>query len=444
MTETPVSRSIQVVLVEDGKPRRILMERGLHPTGATAIAVEDGTEAEKLLREGGYDVVVADRQRADDDRPLGMIRGNAPDGEVIVLSADGEQPDLTLSAPYGYLTRPLPHGSLRAEEERSATAPSADSVRHRLGKAAEKILGASPGIDKLLATVERVAPSAASVLVVGETGTGKSLVARAVHEASPRAGEPFVVVNCSAFQDQLLENELFGHEKGAFTGAVGTKRGLFEVAHRGTLFLDEVAEMSPAMQAKLLQVLDTGEMRRVGGTKSRRVDVRVISATNKRMKEEVESGRFREDLLFRLDVIRLAVPPLRERRDDIPILASHFLAGFHPSGQPAKSLSPAALRILQEHDWPGNIRELANTLEGLTLLAPKPVIDSDDLPSTLRTPVRIELEEPEAPLPMSEIERLHVARTLRYTEGKKAPAARLLGIDVKTLNNKIRRYDIEV
>ena len=443
MNDSPTPKSIQVVLVEDGRPHRILMERLLPDDGPTAIAVEDGPEAEALLREGGYDVLIADRSDTDGSLPPGMIHGEGRHGEVVVLSSgssEPEQPDFTLTAPYRYLTRPLPAKGLAPE----AATPAPASARSRLGKAAEQILGASQGIEKLLSTIERIAPSAASVLLVGETGTGKTLAARAVHEASLRAGQPFVVVNCSAFQDQLLESELFGHEKGAFTGAATSKTGLFEVAHRGTLFLDEVAEMSAAMQAKLLQVLDSGEMRRVGSTKSRRVDVRVVAATNKDMKAEVEAGNFREDLLFRLDVIRLAVPPLRERKGDIPILASHFLARFQPGDRPPKTLSPSALRMLQEHNWPGNIRELANTLEGLTLLAPGPVIGTDDLPPALRPSRPIALDEPEAPLPMSEIERQHVTKALRYTGGKKAPAARLLGIDVKTLGNKIRVYDIEI
>jgi transcriptional regulator with PAS, ATPase and Fis domain len=242
----------------------------------------------------------------------------------------------------------------------------------------------------------------------------------------------------------LLESELFGHEKGAFTGAASAKAGLFEVAHRGTVFLDEVAEMSPAMQAKLLQVLDTGELRRVGGTKERRVDTRIFAATNKDLHEEVRAGRFREDLFFRLNVVSLAVPPLRDRKEDIPPLVEHFFRQFRLPGQQKKSVSPEVMRLLMQYAWPGNVRELANTIERLVLLAPGTIIVPEDLPSNIRPTLDLPSEEGDAPLPLAEVERISIIRALRYTEGKKAPAARLLRIDVKTLTHKIERYNIHI
>jgi two-component system response regulator AtoC len=292
--------------------------------------------------------------------------------------------------------------------------------------------------------VERVAASNAPVLIYGETGTGKGLIARAIHQASPRADQPFLAINCSAFQDQLLESELFGHEKGAFTGAIAAKPGLFEVADGGTLFLDEVAEMSPAMQAKLLQVLDTGELRRVGGTKLRRVDTRIFAATNKDLSREVRAGRFREDLFFRLNVVSLAVPPLRDRKEDIPRLGEHFLQQFRLPGQQPKTISPEALQRLMEYSWPGNVRELANTIERLVLLSPRTIIGPEDLPPNIRPAAELQPREADVPLPLAEVERLSIIRALTYTRGKKAPAARLLGIDVKTLNHKIRVYSIQL
>jgi two-component system response regulator AtoC len=296
----------------------------------------------------------------------------------------------------------------------------------------------------VLATVERIAASDANVLIEGESGTGKGLMAQSVHQQSRRSQGPFLAINCSGFQDQLLESELFGHEKGAFTGAVALKQGLFEVADRGTLFLDEVAEMSPAMQAKLLQVLDSREFRRVGGTRLHRVDVRIVAATNKSMQREVEAGRFREDLYYRLNVVNILVPPLRERREDIPVLAEHFLARFQASAGVRKTLSPDALQSLIEYPWPGNVRELSNIIERLVILTPGGVIGSDALPANIRSPRPGVPDAPAGPASLAQMERLHIARVLRETGGKKMQAARLLAIDLKTLNKKIRDYQIEL
>jgi transcriptional regulator with PAS, ATPase and Fis domain len=287
--------------------------------------------------------------------------------------------------------------------------------------------------------VRRIAGSEANVLIQGESGTGKGLVARIIHEESARRDGPFLLINCSAFQDQLLESELFGHEKGAFTGAAAVKQGLFEVADGGTLLLDEVGEMSAAMQAKLLQVLDSRELRRVGGIRVHRVDVRVIAATNKDLAQEVRAARFREDLYFRLNVVGLTIPPLRERQEDIPPLIEHFLKRFGAS-YTTKTVSPEALQMLVNYPWPGNVRELANTVERLLILTPGEVIGPDDLPTNLRIP--------DDTVPgsgsLAEMERLHLMRVLAETKGKKMQAARLLGIDIKTLNQKIKRYKIAV
>jgi len=296
----------------------------------------------------------------------------------------------------------------------------------------------------LLATVERVAASDASVLIEGESGTGKGLLAQTIHRQSGRAAGPFLAINCSGFQDQLLESELFGHEKGAFTGASATKAGLFEVAGGGSLFLDEVAEMSPAMQAKLLHALDTREFRRVGGTRILRPDVRIVAATNKRLEEEVRAGRFREDLYYRLNVVRLAAPPLRERPEDIPVLVDHFLQRFRLPGQPTKILTPEALAELTSYAWPGNVRELSNIIERLTILVPGGIIGPEDLPLSHRAGASPALPATGTPHSLAEMERLHISRVLQETGGKKMQAARLLGIDIKTLNKKIRDFQIDL
>jgi len=444
------AKAVQVVLVEEGRPVRILLEKQFQPRGKLSILVEEGEAIGKALGGRHYDLMVRQLEdpAAKGEQALRVARSSGPDGELVVLSegemiAHEEATELAAEKTgYPFLTRPVSPAKLR--QLLTEIGEESALIRRPCGEVGKLLVGESADLLALLVTVERVANSTATVLVQGETGTGKSLVARVLHETSDRADHPFVVVNCGAFQDQLLESELFGHEKGAFTGAVAAKPGLFEVAHGGTLFLDEVAEMSPAMQAKLLQVLDSGEMRRVGGTRSRNVDVRVVSASNKDLPEEVKAGKFREDLLFRLKVITVTMPPLRERREDIPLLVEYFLERHRAKYRTEKEISPAAVRMLAEYGWPGNVRELAHVVEGLVLLAPGLSIEPRDLPGNLQPAGELALGSFDEPLPMSEIERLHIIRTLRHTEGKKAPAARLLGIDVKTLSSKIQNYRIEL
>ncbi len=452
-------KSVQVLLVEGERPARILLERALPHQGQVCVALKAGDALPSLLADPGYDVMQLDLQvpGSEGDESLRMLRGSGADGEMILVAYEEpcEPGSASFQTPegeeaYDFLTRPIRPAEIKEMMGDGGSALSAAKSRAAAGRsAAEKgalaaILGSSPAILFVLQTVKRIAASSASVLIYGETGTGKTLVARALHELSERKDKPFVVVNCSAFQDQLLESELFGHEKGSFTGAVAAKPGLFEVADGGTLFLDEVAEMSPAMQAKVLQVLDNGLIRRVGGTKVHQTNVRIVSASNKNLAEQVQGDEFRKDLLFRLNVVRLEVPPLRERKEDVAELVDHFLRRFPASGGQVKTVSPAALHLLKEYDWPGNVRELANAVEGLVLLSPGDLITPQDLPPSIQSAQVFELESVETPLPMSEIERLHIGRALQYTEGKKAPAARLLGIDVKTLNNKIKGYGIQL
>ncbi len=444
-----------LLLVEAREADREAFGRDLDGLALEVTAATSWSEARRRLRDGDFDVVVLsldlpDREGVvvlEEARRLGL-------GAEVVATSRAASVETVVAAVQrgasGFLPLPPAAGAtealVRQALERRELQRENAALRQVLARQGEgpPVVAASAAMRRVLETIERVARSPASVLLEGETGSGKGLMARTLHRLSARADHPFMHVNCGALQEQLLESELFGHEKGAFTGAAAAKPGLFEVAHQGTLFLDEIGELEQGMQAKLLQVLDAGELRRVGGTRLRTVDVRIVAATNRRLKHEVRDGRFREDLYFRLNVVLLRVPPLRERREDVPALVEHLLERFRPPGQPAKRISSRALQLLQAYHWPGNVRELANMLESSSLLAPGEVITPDDLPQVLRPGTAWESQAIDLPLPLSEVERLHIVRTLEYTAGKKAPAARLLKIDVKTLTNKIKTYGIEL
>jgi DNA-binding NtrC family response regulator len=305
-----------------------------------------------------------------------------------------------------------------------------------------QLVGSSQAMQRVIHLIQKVAPSDATVLVRGASGTGKELVARALHHNSPRRDKPLVTINCAALQESLLESELFGHEKGAFTGAAQTKPGLIEVADGGTLFIDEVAEMAPAMQAKLLRVLEDGHFRRVGGTQEYHADVRVIAATNKLLEEELKAGRFREDLYYRLNVVMIALPLLRERRQDIPELIQHFLT-TRQMGKFRCQVDPAALDALVRYNWPGNVRELANVLERAQILAEDNLITVDDLPENMPTMALGNEPAPASPLDLRDLERRHVLDVLRQVGGNKVQAARALGISRRALYRLLEKYRVE-
>lgn len=325
------------------------------------------------------------------------------------------------------------------------------------------IIGRTPKMIELYKEVARVAPSRSTVLLVGESGTGKELIARAIHAHSPRAAQPFIAFNCGALTETLLEAELFGHVKGSFTGAVADKRGLFEEADHGTILLDEIGETSPALQVKLLRVLQEGEIKRVGDAKSRRVDVRVIAATNRQLEEEVKAGRFREDLFYRLSVVMLTVPPLRERREDIPLLAAHFLKRLRlgadkprsPIGSSVAelSLTPETLEVLMTYPWPGNVRQLENAIEYAAIHARGSLITPEDLPEKIRKvqpSVRILDGEPRlnniySDLPtLDEMERRYLLHVLEAVNWNRSRAAEILGIDRRTLYRMAERFGVKL
>ena len=304
-----------------------------------------------------------------------------------------------------------------------------------------QMIGSSEKLKQIQSLIDRVAPTTASVLILGESGTGKELVARKIHALSPRKDAAFVAINCGAITETLLESELFGHEKGAFTGASVTKKGLVEVAHNGTLFLDEIGEMALTLQTKLLRFLQEGEFYRVGGKESIKVDVRILSATNRDLETEARTGKFREDLFYRLNTITLKSPALRERKDDLPALIEYFSPGM------MNSLSKEAFDLLKKYAWPGNIRELQNSVERMRILSGGATIEVSDLPLNIRNAEKLKLEHqmsgaPPVEMPLQELERIHILRCLDHHEGNKTRAAQSLGITIKTLYNKLHRYGI--
>jgi DNA-binding NtrC family response regulator len=348
---------------------------------------------------------------------------------------------------YDYLTKPfhLPelevHIQKAFEKVRLARREKQwiDQIRYESPR--YRLVGQSPSLQRVVRLIEKVAPTEATVLIRGASGTGKELVARALHYNSPRRDRPLVTINCAALQETLLESELFGHEKGSFTGATQAKQGLIEVAEGGTLFIDEIAEMAPGLQAKLLRVLENGHYRRVGATKENKADVRIIAATNKNLEDEQKEGRFREDLYYRLNVVAVKLPLLGERPEDIPELVQHFLTTRQIGAQPFQ-IDPDALEALCRYNWPGNVRELANVLERAQILAENNRITLDDLPDNIVDKAPVPRAPGADPRHLREVERRHVVEMLRQEKGNKVQAARALGISRRALYRLIEKYHL--
>ncbi len=443
---------IRVLVVDDDSEVRALLVRVLAKAGFTAAEVASGAEATTVLAREPFDVVLVDIKLPDASGLdiLRWARDAEVDTELIVLTGHADVETaveaMRLGA-YDFIGKPWRNAELvevigKAAEKKALRRENSvlrEVMTRRDGL--PQIVGETPEIHEVLSIIARVAASDSPVLVHGESGTGKELVARAIHLKSPRSARPFVSVNCGALPDTLLETELFGHKRGAFSGAVSSRVGLFEAADGGTLFLDEIGEMSPAMQVRLLRVLDSGEVRRVGEDRAFHVDVRIVAATAKDLGREAAEGRFRCDLYYRVSTIVVPVPPLRQRRADIPLLVQYFTTPASRGGRPLR-FSPAAMERLMRYDWPGNIRELRNLIERLQILHEGEEVQAGDLPAELGA-VRPPAEPAEAALvPLQEMERRHVERVLRATGWNKTQAARILEIDIKTLNKKIRDFDI--
>ncbi len=418
---------------------------------------ESGEEAIHILNSDDVDVVVTDL-KMDGIDGVGVLRHALtlnPAPAVIILTAHGtieSAVDALKEGAFDYLTKPVNVKELRVLVEKAAEhrrlIRENFELRQQIDKrfGIEGMVGESSEMQNLYQMIRQVGPTKATVLVEGESGTGKEVVSRALHQISPRAKKDFVAVHCAALPETLLESELFGHERGAFTGAVSRRPGRFEMANHGTLFLDEVGEIPLSMQVKLLRVLESREIQRVGGNETIKVDVRLIVATNRDLEEEVAEGRFREDLYYRLKVVQIVTPPLRHRRSDIPVLAQHFLAEFaKENGRPTPSLSRDAIEVLQDYHWPGNVRELRNIMENTFVFLRGDVIQPSDLPNTLQRDKSVSTEGLHIPLglPLEEVETIYLKRTLASVDGNRTRAAEVLGISRRTLQRRIKELGIE-
>jgi two-component system response regulator AtoC len=440
----------RMLVVEDDAVARDLLCEILRGEGFEVEAVDDGAPAVERAGSGRYDLVLSDvrMERVGGLDVLRAFTEKSPGTPVILITAFGDVTGAMEAIGHGaydYVSKPFNIEELRLTVaralERRRLSAEADSAVSTGAERVADIEGKSQRMLDVYKLVARVAPSTATVLVVGESGTGKELVARAIHHRSPRATKPFVPVNCTALSESLLESELFGHARGAFTGAIAAKRGLFETANGGTLFLDEIGDMGPKMQAQILRVLQDGEMRPVGGTETIRVDVRLVCATNRDLEAEVKATRFREDLYFRINVVTVRMPPLRDRAGDIPILVRHFINKIAKrEGRALASVSPEALEVLCRHGWPGNVRELENAMERAVAVAKGNVVLPSDLPAEVYggasiAPASIIDDRPT----LGELERRYIALVLAECGGNKKRAAEKLGIDRRTLYRAIER-----
>jgi DNA-binding NtrC family response regulator len=450
------ARGGRVLVVDDEAELMAALCESLRDEGFAAEGVTDPGPGLEALRRGEFDVLLSDLMMPGTDgiRLFRQALEIDPNLVGVIMTGQGSIPtavEAMKAGAFDYILKPFRLQQVlpvlgRAMEVRRLRLENVRLRRHveRLTFESPRyqLVGNSPALQKVLRLVEKVAPTDATVLIRGPSGVGKELIARALHRNSARREKPLVTVNCATLQESLLESELFGHEKGAFTGADRPKAGLFEVAEGGTLFIDEVAEMTPALQAKLLRVLEDGHYRRVGGTQERRASVRVVAATNKPLEDEQKAGRFREDLFFRLNVITVHLPPLRERREDVPLLVEHFLRS-RQVGKAPLTVSPEAMAALTAYDWPGNIRELANVIERAQILAEGDVLTPDDLPENLTAAAsRPAPAAPPSPDDLDGVEGRHVRDVLERMGGNKVRAARALGVSRRTLYRLIERHHL--
>ncbi|MCA9446357.1 MAG: sigma-54-dependent Fis family transcriptional regulator [Candidatus Omnitrophica bacterium] len=458
----------RILVVDDDVDLLNLVSIPLRSQGFEVDSFDDPLEAEGKIPHRAYDLILTDLEMPErNGLDLLKLAKEVDPSTCVILLTGHAAVDTAVEAmkmgAFDYLKKPFPNKELLAVIEKGLRQRELEQENRRLRSELrekyhfENLVGNAASMQKVFRMIERAGPTDSTVLILGESGTGKELAARAIHETSNRAHRRFLKVNCSALTDSLLESELFGHIKGSFTGAAADKRGLFEAANGGTLFLDEVGDTSPALQAKLLRVLQEGEIRPVGGTEDKSVDVRVIAATNRDLKGRISEELFREDLYFRLNVVSISLPPLRERKDDIPLLIHHFLQKKTAESESIPTLGLEVQDALLNYSWPGNIRELENVIERATVLREAETIELRDLPHEITGGVSLQptlktKQEGESPalqepadkiLSLQEMERVQILKALKAAQGHREKAANLLGITRRTLYQKIKRYGIQ-
>ena len=453
-----------ILIVDDEKNYTLILSAVLEDEGFETLTANSGGEALRLLDDSDVDLVLTDMKmpQMDGIELLENIRARNPDIPVVMMTAHGtveRAVEAMQKGAHNFILKPFDNSSLIVYVNRALEMYRVVKENRRLRNAVESryrfgnIIGKSRAMQEVFETIRKVAGANATVLLEGESGTGKELAAKSIHFNSPRRNDPFVAVNCSALSENLLESELFGHEKGAFTGAITKKKGRFELADGGTLFLDEIGELSQNLQVKLLRVLQDRTFERVGGVKPVTVDIRIIAATNKQLKREVDGGRFREDLYYRLNVIHITLPPLRRRIEDIRLLVDHFIKKYSDEGNrrsPVAGIAAEVEKVFHNYAWPGNVRELENVIERAMILCSGDIITLSDLPQDFRRSVRstanLEGIPSDAKLyeTLALVERRMIERALKMANGVQAHAADLLGIGKSGLNQKIKKLKIDV
>jgi DNA-binding NtrC family response regulator len=442
-----------ILLIDDEEKLRSLLARIIRLEGYTVIEAATLKSASKLIEKELIDVILCDVKLPDGNGVdfVKEVKPKLANAEIILLTAYGNIADgvqAMKSGAFDYITKgddndkiiPLLNRAMEKVQLQKRIAQLELQVENRYGF--DSILGESHVIKDAINLAKKVAPTDATVLLLGETGTGKEVFAQAIHNSSKRAGKPFMALNCSAFGKDILESEIFGHKAGAFTGAIKDKKGLIEEADTGTLFLDEIGEMPMELQSKLLRVLETNEFIKVGDTKPTKVSVRIIAATNRDLQQEVTDGNFREDLFYRLNVFTVSLPTLRDRKKDIPVLAAYFIKMFaQKTNRRIEGMSPDFMEHLQQHNWKGNIRELKNVIERAVILNDGPLLSVDSMP------VDLQINHPDqqngvSAFDLASVEKLHIQRVLNHTKGNKTETAKLLNIGLTTLYRKIEEYNI--
>ena len=447
----------KILIVDDETAHCQMLEVVLKAEKYATQRAQDGQSAIEAVKERFYDLILMDirMNRVGGIEALEKIKEISPDIPIIMMTAYASVDTAVQamrSGAYDYLTKPLDIDELKILVAKALRHHQLEKenifLKEQLGSRFDfsNIIGRSRAMKELLETVAMVAPSEATVLILGESGTGKELIANAIHQNSPRSSHPFIKVNCAALPETLLESELFGHEKGAFTGAVSRRQGRFHLAHKGSILLDEIAEMSMATQSKILRVLQEREFEPIGSSETVKVDTRIITATNKNLEEEVRANRFREDLYYRINVVNLNVPSLRDRREDIPLLVDFFLKRYAKKNhRNLKGFTPKAMDLLMRYDWPGNIRELENVVERSVIMMRGDFITPDEFPGVLKS-LDPEYEQISAEMlsgkSLKEMEKAMIMRTLQETDGNRTRAAEILGISRRTLQLKLKEYGV--